>query len=170
MRIKVKYADPQFPRLEFIGGEKSDWIDVRAYSVKVNGNQRSWYNLTDIITGKDKMVVDYQKGDTILIDLGFSAEMTKGFEAHVLPRSSTFKNYGIIQTNGMGIIDESYCGNNDRWMISFFALKDGVIEQFDRVGQFRIMQKMTQTSEIKIEEVENLDNADRGGFGTSGNK
>ena len=91
MNIKIKYFTDAIDRLAYIDG-KSDWIDLRAAREVV-----------------------LKKGDFALIPLGVAMELPKGYEAHVVPRSSTFKNFGIIQTNHMGVIDESYCGDNDQW-------------------------------------------------------
>ena len=105
------------------------------------------------------------KGDFALIPLGVAMELPKGYEAHVVPRSSTFKNFGIIQTNHMGVIDESYCGDNDQWHFPAYALRDTVIHVNDRICQFRIMEHQPK---IVFEETEKLDNKDRGGIGSTG--
>lgn len=142
-RIKVKYFNPDMPKLDFIEG-KSDWIDLRS-------NVR----------------IEYKVGDFFLIPLGVAMQLPAGYEAHVAPRSSTFKNYGIIQVNSVGCVDESYCGDNDQWFMPVYALKDGIIEKFDRVCQFRIMEKMNS---VALEEVEELSGEDRGGHGSTGVK
>ena len=90
-----------------------------------------------------------------------------GYEAHIVPRSSTFKNYGIIQTNHMGVIDNSYCGDNDVWMFPAYALRDAHINKYDRICQFRIIKRQPP---IMFKEVDHLNNENRGGFGTSGVK
>ena len=133
MNIKIKYFTDAIDRLAYIDG-KSDWIDLRAAREVV-----------------------LKKGDFALIPLGVAMELPKGYEAHVVPRSSTFKNFGIIQTNHMGVIDESYCGDN--------ALRDTVIHVNDRICQFRIMEHQPK---IVFEETEKLDNKDRGGIGSTG--
>lgn len=94
-------------------------------------------------------------------------ELPKGYEAHVIPRSSTFKNFGIIQTNSMGLIDESYCGDNDQWFFPAYALRDTTIEVNERICQFRIMEHQP---ELEFCEVESLNNKDRGGHGSTGKK
>ena len=94
-------------------------------------------------------------------------QLPKGHEAHVVPRSSTFKNFGIIQTNGIGIIDESYSGDNDQWFMPVYALRDSVINRFDRLCQFRIIEKMQSVNLIKVNF---LNNQDRGGYGSTGVK
>lgn len=109
MNIKIKYFTDAIDRLAYIDG-KSDWIDLRAAREVV-----------------------LKKGDFALIPLGVAMELPKGYEAHVVPRSSTFKNFGIIQTNHMGVIDESYCGDNDQWHFPAYALRDTVIHVNDRI-------------------------------------
>lgn len=143
MEIKIKYHDDSIEKLEFIGG-KSDWIDLRAAES-----------------------VDLRAGDFKLISLGVSMELPKGYEAHVAPRSSTYKNFGIIQTNSVGVIDESYCGDQDLWKYPALAMRDTRIEKGDRICQFRIMEKM---KDIEFKEVERLSNENRDGFGSTGVK
>ena len=94
-------------------------------------------------------------------------ELPKGYEAHVVPRSSTFKTWGIIQTNSMGVIDESYCGDNDIWRMPAYATRDTIIHKNDRICQFRIINNQPK---IEFEEVEHLEGVDRGGFGSTGVK
>ena len=141
MNIKIKYFTDAIDRLTYIDG-KSDWIDLRAAREVV-----------------------LKKGDFALIPLGVAMELPKGYEAHVVPRSSTFKNFGIIQTNHMGVIDESYCGDNDQWHFPAYALRDTVNHVNDRICQFRIMEHQPK---IVFEETEKLDNKDRGGIGSTG--
>ena len=138
--LKVKYHDPDLPKLTEI--EKGDWIDLRAAER-----------------------VCLFKGDFRTIKLGVSIELPEGYEALLVPRSSTFKNWGIIQTNGIGIIDESYCGDDDVWMMPVYATREAIIEKGDRICQFRIIKHQP---DIDINEVESLCNDNRGGFGTSG--
>ena len=137
--IKVKYhAD--IPPIEAF--DKGDWIDLRAAEdVKLN-------------TGEFK-----------LISLGVSMKLPEGYEAHMLPRSSTFKNWGIIQANHMGVIDNSYSGDNDIWKYPVIAMRPTEIHKNDRICQFRIVKKQP---ELIFETVEHLDGPDRGGFGSSG--
>lgn len=92
-------------------------------------------------------------------------ELPKGYEAHVVPRSSTFKNFGVIQTNHQGVVDESYKGNNDEWFMPVYALRDTEINFNDRICQFRIVEKMPK---IDFVEVDELKNEDRGGHGSTG--
>lgn len=166
MEIKVLYHDEEMPKLEFIGGSKSDWIDVRASSVKVSGHLKDWKG-----SYGDLKKIHYYAGDTVTIDLGISMELPTGYEAHLLPRSSTFKNYGLILVNSMGVIDESYCGDGDHWIMQYYAINSGSIERYDRLGQFRVMPKMTGGDyTIEITEYETLGNSNREGIGSSGNR
>lgn len=141
--IKIKYFTDKMERLTYIDG-KSDWIDMRA--------------------AED---VELKAGEFRLIPLGVAMELPRGYEAHVVPRSSTFKNFGIIQTNHMGVIDESYCGDNDQWFFPAYALRDTQIHEGDRICQFRIMEHQPA---ITFEEVGSLGHEDRGGHGSTGRK
>ena len=108
--------------------------------------------------------VSLKAGEFKLISLGISVQLPKGYEAHIVPRSSTFMNFGIIQTNHCGVIDESYCGDNDIWHFTAIALKDTEININDRICQFRIV----RNRDINIEIVDKLYNEDRGGIGSTG--
>lgn len=141
-KIKIKYFTKEIERLEKIS--KGDWIDLRAAEK-----------------------IKFSKGEFKLIPLGVAMQLPKGYEAHVVPRSSTYKNFGIIQTNSMGVIDESYCGDNDQWFFPAYALRDTVINVNDRICQFRIMEHQP---ELEFEAVEELFNEDRGGHGSTGKK
>ena len=140
MKIKVKYFDPELVKLEKI--EKGNWIDLRAAE--------------DVVM---------RKGDFRLIPLGVAMHLPLGCEAHVVPRSSTFKNFKILQTNSMGVIDESYCGDNDQWFFPALAVEDTVIHKNDRICQFRIMGHQPL---VDFEEVDELGFPDRGGHGSTG--
>ncbi len=109
--------------------------------------------------------VTLKKGEFKLIPLGIAMELPKGYEAHVVPRSSTYKNFGVIQTNHMGVIDETYCGDNDQWFMPVLAMRDTRIHVNDRICQFRIMEHQP---ELVFEETEILGHADRGGHGSTG--
>ena len=139
--IKIKYHNDIRP-LEIL--DNGDWIDLRA--------------------AED---VNLEKGDFRLISLGVSMKLPDGYEAHIVPRSSTFKHWGIIQANHMGVIDNSYCGDNDIWKFPAIATRDAVIYKNDRICQFRIMKKQPC---IRFDTVEYLNGPDRGGFGSSGRK
>lgn len=140
MKIKIKYLDDSIERLSKI--EKGDWIDLRSAET-----------------------VELKKGNHYLIHLGVAMEIPQGYEAHVLPRSSSFKKWGFLETNSMGIIDNSYKGDDDWWFMSVYATRDEVINKNDRIGQFRIMEKMPS---IEFEVVEILGNENRGGHGSTG--
>ena len=139
--LKVKYFSEDVEKLRYIDG-KSDWIDLRA--------------------SED---IELKKGEFKLIPLGIAVELPTGYEAHMIPRSSTYKNFHILQTNSMGLIDESYCGDNDQWYFPALAMEDTVIHKNDRICQFRIMKHQP---ELQIIEVEHLTGADRGGIGSTG--
>ena len=104
-------------------------------------------------------------GEHKLIPLGVAIKLPEGYEAHIVPRSSTFKTYGIIQTNHMGIIDNTYCGDNDQWFMSVYATRDTVIGFNERICQFRIIENQPK---LQFIEVEHLGDIDRGGFGSTG--
>lgn len=140
-KIRIKYFSDQIEHLTYIDG-KSDWIDLRAFET-----------------------VELKAGEFALIPLGVAMELPKGYEAHIVPRSSTFKNYGIIQTNSCGIVDGSYCGDEDMWRMPVYAVRDTRIAKNDRICQFRIVENQPK---IKFEEVAHLDNQNRGGFGSTG--
>ena len=139
--IQIKYFTDEIEKLTYIDG-KSDWIDLRA--------------------AKE---MELKAGQYAMIPLGVAMKLPEGYEAHIVPRSSTYKNYGLIQTNHMGVVDESYCGDNDQWHMPVYALRDTVIHVNDRICQFRIMEHQPK---IVFEEVENLNALDRGGFGSTG--
>lgn len=139
--INIKYLTDSIDKLTYIDG-KSDWIDLRAAET-----------------------VDMDPMEFKLIPLGIAMQLPAGYEAHVIPRSSTFKNFGIIQANSMGLIDESYCGDNDQWYFPAIALRKTTIRTNDRICQFRIMKHQPQ---IEFREVDNLNNESRGGIGSTG--
>ena len=139
MEIKVKYHADIDPLEKTTNG---DWIDLRA--------------------AED---VDMKAGEFKIIPLGVSIKLPYGHEAHIVPRSSTFKHWGLIQTNHMGVVDNSYCGDNDVWCFPALATRDVFIEKNSRICQFRIMPKM---GDPQIITVDKLDDVDRGGFGSSG--
>ena len=109
--------------------------------------------------------VELKAGDFKLIPLGVAMEIPEGYEAHLVPRSSTFKTWGLLQTNSMGVIDRSYCGDEDMWRMPVYATSDTVIHVNDRIAQFRIMENQPK---ILFDEVESLGNISRGGFGSTG--
>ncbi len=139
--IRIKYFSDDIKRLEYIDG-KSDWIDLRA--------------------AED---VTLHAGDFALIPLGVAMELPAGYEGHLLPRSSTFKNYGLLLANSCGIVDSSYCGDEDMWRMPVYATRDTVIQKNDRIAQFRIVENQPP---ITFTEVDSLGNESRGGFGSTG--
>ena len=141
--IKIKYLNDKIEKLCYIDG-KSDWIDLRA--------------------AED---VTLKKGEFAMINLGIAMQLPAGYEACVIPRSSTYKNFGIIQSNHMGLIDETYCGPNDWWRMPVIAMRDTEIHVNDRICQFRIQKHQPK---IVFDEVEELTGEDRGGFGSTGRK
>lgn len=139
-KVQIKYHDTEIDKIEKIAN--GDWIDLRAAET-----------------------VELKAGDFKIISLGVSMKLPDGYEAHIVPRSSTFKKWGILQTNHMGVIDNSYSGNNDIWGMPVIAMRDTVIQKNDRICQFRIVKKM---DDLQFDEVDYLDGADRGGFGSTG--
>ena len=142
LKIKIKYHEPELIHLEKLA--QGDWIDLRA--------------------AEDAKL---SAGEYRLISLGVSMKLPNGYEAHIVPRSSAFKNWGIIQTNHMGVVDNSYCGDNDIWRMPVYAVRDTEIKKNDRICQFRIMEKMPP---VTLERVDSLSGPDRGGIGSTGLK
>ena len=140
-KIKIKYLTDKIEKLRYIDG-KSDWIDLRAAE--------------DVVL---------KKGEFKLIPLGICVQLPKGYEAHIVPRSSTYKNFGLVQANHMGVVDESYCGDNDQWMMPVYAVRDTEIHVNDRICQFRIFEHQPR---IGFDETDHLEGQDRGGFGSTG--
>lgn len=119
----------------------------------------------DAIDVRSAVNISFKEGQSGVIPLGFSCKLPKGTFALLFPRSSTFKRYGLIETNSVGIIDESYCGDDDQWGFPFYALKGGCIQKGERIGQFILMNKMPP---IQFTEVDHLSDENRGGFGSTG--
>jgi dUTP pyrophosphatase len=138
--VYIKYFDPEMPKIEVIS--VGDWIDLRS-----------------------AVELDYKAGEAFLIPLGITIKLPNATEAIMAPRSSTFKKYGIIQTNSIGVIDNSYCGDNDQWFMPVYALRDGHIDKYDRICQFRIFNNQDF---LRFTEVDSTGDKDRGGFGSTG--
>ena len=138
--ILIRYHNNNIDKIEKVN--KGDWIDLRAAET-----------------------LELKAGDFRIISLGVSMKLPDGYEAHIVPRSSTFKNWGIIQTNHMGVIDNSYSGDNDIWAMPVLAMRDTVINENDRICQFRIVDRMNH---VEFNEVDHLDDVNRGGFGSTG--
>lgn len=141
IKIRIKYLSKNIEKLQYIDN-KSDWIDLRAAEK-----------------------VELKAGEFKLIPLGIAMELPSGYEAHIVPRSSTFKNFGILQTNSMGVVDETYCGDNDQWFFPALAMRDTTINVNDRICQFRIMEHQPK---LTFDESDTLGNLDRGGHGSTG--
>ena len=165
MKIKVKYHNP---RCKFNFIDKGEWIDLRASETRV-------FQSPTMCELDGRIIFDYQ-----LIPLGFAMELPKDFEALVLPRSGTFKNFCITMVNSQGVIDSSFAGNNDEWKFPALAFKARTINEGERICQFRIQPsqkasiwtkiKWLFTNKIEFVEVEDLQNANRGGIGSTGVK
>ena len=139
MRIEILYHSDIEP---ISARDNGDWLDLRAAER-----------------------VEFQAGEHKLISLGVSMRLPPGYEAQVAPRSSTFKHWGLLQTNSPGVIDESYSGEEDIWFFSAYATRDTVVEKNDRICQFRLVEKMPRP-DIRV--VEHLSGPSRGGYGSSG--
>lgn len=140
--IQIQYLDDSIPRLEYIGG-KSDWIDLSAAET-----------------------VTLRQGEFRLIHLGVAMKLPQGYEAHIAPRSSTFKNWKILQVNSVGVVDSSYCGKEDWWKMPVYATEDVTIEKGSRIAQFRILENQPK---LHFEETV-LEDKNRGGFGSTGKR
>lgn len=141
MQIQIRYFTDQIEPLCYVDG-KSDWIDLRAAET-----------------------VELKAGEFKLIPLGVAMRLPAGYEALVAPRSSTFKSFGILQANSLGVIDESYCGDSDQWRFPAYAVRDTVIHVNDRICQFRIIEHQPR---LEFVPQEHLDSPNRGGFGSTG--
>ena len=139
--LKVKYFTDQIDELCYVAG-KSDWIDLHA--------------------AED---VTLRAGEFRLIPLGVALALPEGYEAHITPRSSTFRRYGLLQTNSMGVVDGSFCGDGDQWHMPVYATRDVTIEKNARICQFRIMENQPP---LTFTQVDRLEGPDRGGFGSTG--
>lgn len=142
MEIKIKYFDPEIERIQKIS--VGDWIDLRA---------------------AERVVM--KKDDYALIPLGVGMILPDGYEAHVLPRSSTPNKFGIMCANSMGIIDNSYSGDADEWKFPAVAIRDTIIEKGDRICQFRLMENQPR---LIFREVAHLNEISRGGIGSTGKR
>lgn len=146
-----------------------DWIDLYVYGVEVK--------TSDLYRGDSVVYLDgfnsegdyvyFEKGDTVMIHLGVAMELPDGYEGHLLPRSSTYKKTGLLMTNGMGVIDNAYCGDADEWCAMMYATRDGAIQLGERYHQFRVLEKCRP---IRFNEVPSLQNESRGGYGSTDKK
>ena len=142
MDIRIKYHNPNLEKICAITA--GDWIDLRAAET-----------------------VELHSGEFRHISLGVSMKLPEGYEAHIAPRSSSFAKCGFLQVNSVGVVDNSYSGTNDLWKLPVYATRDAVIQENDRICQFRIMERMPQ---VTFTEVDTLDETDRGGFGSTGTR
>lgn len=140
--IKIKYFDNEIDKLEYIEGNKSNWIDLRSAET-----------------------IHLKKGEFHLVNLGVGMELPEGYEANIVPRSSTYKNFKVLQTNSFAVIDNSYSGDNDQWLYPVIAMEDTIINKNDRICQFRINKIQP---DIEFEEIEHLNDVNRGSFGSTG--
>ena len=140
--IKIHYFSDDLPRLQKT--DKGDWIDL--YCAET---------------------MTLHAGEFALVPLGVSMQLPAGYEARTAPRSSTFRRWGILQANSIGVIDNSFCGTNDEWTLPVYATRDTVIEKGDRICQVRIFEIQPA---IEFEECDTLSEHDRGGFGSTGVK
>lgn len=168
MKIKVKLFNKN---CKFESIKKGEWIDLRsAVTCQLISPFANTLN-----SKRDKRNVEF---DDYKIPLGIGMQLPKGFEAWIEPRSGTFNNFGIILANQKGIIDSSYSGPNDQWSFQAIAFRDTVINEGERICQFRIAlsQKATIwqkikwlfTNKIEFEFVDDYEGVDRGGFGSTG--
>ncbi len=141
LKIRVKYHSKEIEKLQVLEG-RGDWVDLRVAE--------------DVIL---------KKGESRLVSMGISVELPAGYEMLIAPRSSTFKNFGILQSNSIGIIDESYHGDNDIIHMPVFATRDTELHINDRICQFRLLEHQPA---VIFEEADSLGNEDRGGFGSTG--
>lgn len=141
LKITIQYLDDTVKRLEVI--DKGDWIDLYAAET-----------------------VEMKTGDFKMIHLGVAMKLPEGYEAHIVPRSSTFKKWGIIQANHVGVIDNSYSGPNDWWRMTAIAMRDTKIEKGDKICQFRIIDRQPKVRFVEGQ----MEGEDRGGFGSTGAK
>lgn len=140
LELKIKYHDPELIHIE--QNDNSSWIDLRCAE-----------NL-ELKAGEDK-----------LISLGVSIKVPDNWEGQIVPRSSTFKNWGILQVNSKGIIESNYASNEDIWKMWVYAVRDTKINKNDRICQFRIAEKQPK---LNIIEVDDMEYETRGGFGSTG--
>ena len=141
-----------------------NWMDVYASGIAVctlEDVRKNGFKQDFIYKGG----VNYYRGNVVIIKLGFALELENGTTGYLLPRSSTFKNFGLLLTNSMGVIDTSYCGDNDEWTMMFYAVENGMMRIGERPGQMFIRRDVEK---FEFEEVESLGNEDRGGYGSSG--
>lgn len=139
-QVRIKYHKDKFPNLQ---------------------EAKSYGNFIDLRAAENYYI---KKGDFVMINLGVSMKLPDGYWGQLVPRSSLFKRHGLIQTNSFGVVDNDYCGDDDIWMLPVYATKDTIIEENERVCQFRIV----KDNPIRLQSVSTLDYKSRGGFGSTG--
>lgn len=186
--IKIKYFDDNMT--EMVKTEKGDWIDLRCVggiriftegkiSQSIEGFKLSRKSSKVNVSWEDGIFEEdgrtenvkffrYNKGDFLLLDLGIGTKLPEGYEANIVPRSSTFKTFSFLQTNSFGVVDETYCGDNDKYFMPVLTMQDGFIMYDERLCQMRINKKMD--NDIKLVKINRLGDTDRGGHGLSGTK
>lgn len=160
IKVKLMRENSMMPQ-----SQNGNWFDVFTSGVTVihSSNIRGEFSFNRN-PHYTKGIIRYNAGDVIVLYLGIAVDMGKGYEGHILPRSSTFKNTGLLLTNSMGLVDDSYCGDNDEWLAVMYATRPGAIKVGDRHCQIQI----EKSSIVQMTQVEELGNADRGGYGTTG--
>lgn len=142
--------------------EQGDWIDLHTIDLEIErGLIKSFHKVP---AGYDDWSIEVEGGDVVTMRTGLAMKLPEGYEGIIAPRSSTFKKTGLLQTNSIGVIDNSYCGEGDEWMIKFYATRDEVITIPDRFAQFRIQKSMPS---VEIAVVDSLEDSNRGGFGST---
>lgn len=155
--VEILYKDNQLPRLKHVGGkDRSNWVDLYVDRVKINGEEVPW---------DSEGAIAYQPGQYLQLYFGVAMKLPEGMEAHIAPRGSTFKHFGILQTNSVGVVDSSFCGPDDEWFAPMYTVRNGHIMRYDRTNQFRLVPVMDDTH---FAAVDTLDHPNRGGHGSSG--
>ena len=164
--IKVRYLDSQMPKLNVI--DNGDWIDLRVVSAVAVLNTeyeiKAGFDLSRHNNWNSRSKIHYRKDDVIVCRLGVSMELPVGMKAKIIPRSSLFKNHGLMLANSVGAIDYSYRGDDDEWILMLYATRDGSLEKYERIAQFDVV----PSPQFTFEEVKKLSDQSRGGFGTTG--
>lgn len=161
LELKIRYIDKNIIPMKKI--EKGDLVDLRVskiFSCKYNHETKEMEMI------EKKFPYEYEQGETIFVKLGFAMQMPSGYKANVYPRSGTFKNYGLLLTNSVGQIDNSYQGNDDEWCAMFYATRSGIINYNHRILQFEIVPQYMNN--VKFNVVEELDDINRGGYSSTG--
>lgn len=146
--------------------QHGDWIDLNFCGI--HPSQANIFKDYYIETKEDELYYNFPQGVYTILNLGVSIKLPDDFEAHLLPRSSLFIKKGILVGNSMGIIDNSYCGNEDVWGLVSYFTRPTVLKLGERIAQFRIVKRMSVLYDIKIDYVDDLNTQTRGGFGSSG--